>query len=369
MPQHWTTAPAPAADQAAADQARQRQTRLTKPLGSLGRLEDIAVTLAALAHGREPAVDPVCITVFAADHGVAAADSGAGVSAYPAEVTVQMLHNFAAGGAAISVLARLLDATLEVVDVGTATCPGTGPGTGSTAGPIPGVLHHRAGNGTADLRHSDAMTTQQLQTALQAGQQAAERAHKRKARLFVGGDMGIGNSTAAAALAAALLDASADALTGPGTGLDAQGVARKAAVIATALTRYRGQSAQTPARTPRSALQALGGFEIAALVGAYIRCAQLHLPVLVDGFITGAAALAAVRINPSITPWLLYSHRSAEPGHQLILQALDADPLLDLGLRLGEGSGAAASVPLLRIAAALHNCMATFDEAGVSEGD
>jgi nicotinate-nucleotide--dimethylbenzimidazole phosphoribosyltransferase len=366
MPQHWTSQAAPAANQAAAEQARQRQARLTKPLGSLGRLEDIAVTLAGLAgHSDQaesagqasqkgPAVDPVSITVFAADHGVAAAGSDAGVSAYPAEVTVQMLHNFAAGGAAISVLARLLDATLEVVDVGTASDPGA----------IVGVVRHRAGNGSADLRHGDAMTAAQLDTALAAGRQAAERALERGARLFIGGEMGIGNSTAASALAAALLDASAEALTGPGTGLDQQGVARKAAVIASALQRHRAAHTNTPLR----ALQSLGGFEIAALVGAYIRCAQLRLPVLVDGFITGSAALAAVAINPSIAPWLLYSHRSAEPGHQLILAALDAQPLLDLGMRLGEGSGAAASVPLLRIAAALHNCMATFDEAGVSDG-
>ena len=355
MTQHWTTTPAPAPDQTAAEQARQRQTRLTKPLGSLGRLEDIAVTLAGLANGREPGVDPLSITVFAADHGVAAAASGADVSAYPAEVTVQMLHNFANGGAAISVLARLLDATLEVVDVGTATDPG----------PIVGVLRHRAGTGSADLRYADAIAPAQLDIALQAGQQAAERAHKREARLFVGGEMGIGNSTAAAALCAALLNATAAALTGPGTGLDQYGVARKSAVINTALARYRSQ----PRQTPIQALQALGGFEIAALVGAYIRCAQRQIPVLVDGFITGAAALTAVAINPSTAPWLLYSHRSAEPGHQLILAALDAAPLLDLGMRLGEGSGAAASVPLLRIAATLHNCMATFDEAGVSDGD
>jgi len=355
MNQHWTATPAPATDRAAADQARERQARLTKPPGSLGRLEDAAIALAKLANGREPAVDPVSITVFAADHGVAAADSGAGVSAYPAEVTVQMLHNFANGGAAINVLARLLDATLEVVDVGTAGEPA----------PISGVLQHRAGNGTADLRETDAMSPEQLEIALQAGQQAAERAHKRGARLFIGGEMGIGNSTAAAALAAALLSASAAALVGPGTGLDQAGVTRKTAVIDTAMSRYR----QQPLQLPMLALQALGGFEIAALAGAYIRCAQLQLPVLVDGFIAGAAALTAVRINQSVSSWLLYSHRSAEPGHQMILHKLNAKPLLDLGMCLGEGSGAAASVPLLRIAATLHNCMATFDEAGISGGD
>lgn len=352
MNQHWTANPIPPADRAAADAAEERQDRLTKPPGSLGQLEDIAITLAKVANGREPAVDPVSITVFAADHGIAATDLGARVSAYPAEVTLQMLHNFASGGAAINVLARLLDATLEVIDVGTAGDPG----------PIEGVMQHRAGNGTADLRETDAMTPEQLEIALQAGQEAAERAHERGARLFIGGEMGIGNSTSAAALAAALLSASAPALVGPGTGLDPAGIARKTAAVEAALNRYR----QLPLQLPMLALQALGGFEIAALTGAYIRCAQLKLPVLVDGFIAGAAALTATRINQSTSSWLLYSHRSAEPGHEIILRTLNAKPVLDLGMRLGEGSGAAASVPMLRVAATLHNCMATFDEAGVS---
>jgi len=347
----WIAGAVPVPDEAAREQARARQARLTKPLGSLGRLEDVAVTLAALGNGETLAVEPVFISVFAADHGVTAAS----ISAYPREVTVQMLHNFATGGGAVNVLARLLDAQLEVIDLGTANDPG----------PIQGVRSQRAGNGTANLRFEDAMQPEQLAFALDAGRQAAGRANELGTRLFIGGEMGIGNTTAASALAAALLDSDAAAVSGPGTGLDTAGVARKAQVIAQALTRYRGQGSVEPL----TALQALGGFEIAALVGAYIACAQHGIPVLVDGFISGAAALAAVAIKPDIAPWLLYSHHSAEPGHRLILDALGAKPLLDLGMRLGEGSGAAATVPLLRLAVALHNRMATFDQAGVSRGD
>lgn len=346
----WIHRPAPAPDRQARQRARQHQRQLTKPLGSLGRLEELAITLAGFGADGRPGVDPVTISVFAADHGV----SRAGVSAYPTEVTVQMLHNFATGGAAINVLARLLDAHLEVIDLGTATDPG----------PIAGVLRQRIGDGTANLRDRDAMAPEQLRAALDAGRAAADRALARGAGLFIGGEMGIGNSTAAAALTAALLDLDATRVSGPGTGLDPAGVARKGALIDAALRRYRAG----PRATPSDALRALGGFEIAALAGAYVRCAQHRVPVLVDGFIAGSAALAAVAINPSAGAWLLYSHRSAEPGHAPILDTLGATPLLDLRMRLGEGSGAAAAVPLLRIAAALHNRMATFAEAGVNDG-
>ena len=351
----WIEQTLPDPDQQAREQALRHQTRLTKPPGSLGRLEELAVTLCGLGRG-DPSVDPVTITVFAADHGITRTQAGAQVSAYPREVTVQMLRNFAGGGAAISVLARLLDANLEVVDMGTAEDPGA----------IPGVRSRRVGNGSADLRHQDAMTAEQLAHALAAGREAAEGAHQRGARLFIGGEMGIGNTTAATAMAAALLDADPTTLTGPGTGLDATGIARKTAAITQALSRYRRDHAQ---HSPRAVLQALGGFEIAALSGAYIACAAHRIPVLVDGFIAGSAALAAVAINPGLAPWLLYSHRSAEPGHQQLLQALDAQPLLDLRMRLGEGSGAAAAVPLLRAAAALHTTMATFGQAGVSTNE
>jgi nicotinate-nucleotide--dimethylbenzimidazole phosphoribosyltransferase len=264
-----------------------------------------------------------------------------------------MVANFSAGGAAISVLADSLGATLEVVDVGTVAEPAD----------LPGVISHRAGAGTANLQHQDAMTAAQLATALDAGRAAARRALAQEAELFIGGDMGIGNTTAAAALGCALLEVDPERLAGPGTGLDRQGVSHKVALLREALQRYGDLTCQ-----PLEALRCLGGFEIAALAGAYLCCAQAGLPALVDGYITTAAALVAVRHRPEVREWLLFSHQSAEPGHQLMLQALDARPLLNLGMRLGEGSGAATAVPLLRAACDLHNRMATFADAGVAGG-
>jgi nicotinate-nucleotide--dimethylbenzimidazole phosphoribosyltransferase len=327
--------------------ARQRQGQLTKPPGSLGQLEELACRLAAMQRAVKPRLDRVHIVVFAADHGVAAE----GVSAFPQAVTVEMMRNFARGGAAVSVLARELGAALEVVNVGTKADPG----------PLPGVVDQRVAAGTVNFTQGPAMTESQLHAALRAGADAAERAHRGGAELFIGGEMGIANTTAASAVACALLERKAQELAGPGTGLDAQGVARKARVIEAALVRH-----QTSLRPPLEALRCLGGFEIVALTGAYLRCAQLGVPVVVDGFIASVAALVAVRVQPQAAAWFFYGHNSAEPGHRLVMQALAANPLLHLGMRLGEGSGAALAVPLLRLACALHNGMATFAEAGVS---
>ena len=346
----WLTRPTAPLDKAAARRARERQQQLTKPPGSLGQLEMLAEWLAARQGTERPAADRLAITVFAADHGLASE----GVSAFPQAVTGEMVKNFAHGGAAISVLARELGAKLEVVNLGTL----------KDTGPLPGVIDTRLGPGTANALHEAAMSTEQLQAALVAGRGAVARAKDKGSQLFIGGDMGIGNTASATACACALLDLPAAALTGPGTGLDAAGVARKAALIQQALDRHRESLGE-----PLEILRRLGGFEIAALTGSYIACAQHRLPVLVDGFITSAAALLAVRIQPGTRDWLLFCHRSAEPGHARILEALGAEPLLDLGLRLGEGSGAAAAVPLLRLACALHNGMATFADAGVSEKD
>lgn len=328
--------------------ARERQRRLTKPPGSLGRLEDLAVRLAALQGRARPTADHVHITVFAADHGVTAE----GVSAYPAAVTVEMIRNFATGGAAVSVIARRLAAELEVVDVGTA----------EDYDPPAGVRRERAARGSGNIRHEPAMDSATRERAEASGRASVTRALTAGADIFVGGEMGIGNTTAATALACALLDLPPAQLAGPGTGLDAAGVARKVAVIEAALTRH-GRLRDDPV----AALERLGGLEIAALAGAYQACGELGLPALVDGFIASVAALVAVRREPALGDWLLFAHRSGEPGHGGILDALGAEPLLDLGMRLGEGSGAAAAVPLLRLACTLHNEMATFDEAGVSE--
>jgi len=346
----WMTQAAARPDEHYAGAARARQMQLTKPPGSLGRLEEAAIHLATLQGCERPSLERIAVTVFAADHGVAAE----GVSAFPQAVTVEMIKNFSRGGAAISVLSRSLGAHLEVVDTGAVR----------EVGALPGVVVQRAGCGTTNFCTEAAMSHEQLAIALDAGRQAIMRAIAKGAQLFIGGEMGIANTTAASALACAYLTRQPVELSGPGTGLDAAGVHHKAEVIGRALALHRDHF-----NDPCEILRRLGGFEIAALAGAYIAAAQARLPVLVDGFITSTAALAAIRINPSIIPWLMLSHASAEPGHRLVVEALGMRPLLDLGMRLGEGSGAAATVPLLRLACDLHNGMATFAEAGVSEGN
>lgn len=343
----WIEAPVAELDTEAASQAEARQAALTKPPGSLGRLEHLAVRLAGLQGTQQPETDRVHITVFAGDHGIAAEN----VSAFPQSVTAEMLRNFAAGGAAISVIARHIGAELEVINLGTVHDTAT----------LEGVRNHVLGPGTANFAEQASMDGEQLSQAMGAGRDAVTRARQTGARLFIGGEMGIANTTAATALACSLLEAEPSELSGPGTGLDAEGVSHKAGVIQSALALHRDRI-----RKPVDALRYLGGFEMAALTGACIACAQRGTPVLVDGFISSVAALTAVRIKPGVEQWLLFSHVSAEPGHKAVLEALQAEPLLDLGMRLGEGSGAASAVPLLRLACKLHNRMATFDEAQVS---
>jgi nicotinate-nucleotide--dimethylbenzimidazole phosphoribosyltransferase len=343
---NWLLEPCRAPDASIEAAARARQASLTKPPGSLGVLETVATRLAALQHTPQPAVDKAWISIFAGDHGVAEE----GVSAFPQAVTGEMLRNFA-GGAAISVLARELGATLEVVNLGTV----------NDLGEIAGVRRAIIATSTANFCRQPAMTAPQLQAALDAGAHSVDAAQAAGAQIFIGGEMGIANTTAASALGCALLGLPPGELSGAGTGLDAGGIAHKAQVIARALALHESET------TPLEQLRCLGGFEIAALTGAYIAAAQRGLPVLVDGFISTVAALAAVRINPACRDALLFAHCSHEHGHARVLAALDAEPLLDLGLRLGEGSGAAIALPLLRLACALHNGMATFEQAGVSE--
>jgi nicotinate-nucleotide--dimethylbenzimidazole phosphoribosyltransferase len=262
-----------------------------------------------------------------------------------------MVKNFARGGAAICVLAKTHNAKLEVVNLGTVNDPGA----------LPNVVRAVIAPSTANFAAEPAMTETQLAQALQAGRDSAMRAIDYGAQIYIGGEMGIANTTAAAALSCALLKASPKDLAGPGTGLDHAGVSHKVAVLERALALHAAHFA-----SPLECLRRVGGFEIAALTGAYLTCAQQGLPVLVDGFITTAAALVAVRLAPQCADWFIYAHGSAEPGHARLLQALDAEPLLNLGMRLGEGSGAATALPLLRAACALHNGMATFAEAAVS---
>lgn len=344
----WWTAAVAAQSETARAAARLRQTELTKPPGALGRLETLAIQYAAWQGTAKPQLEHIWISVFAADHGIAAE----AVSAFPQTVTTEMIRNFARGGAAISVLARALGAQLEVIDCGSVLDPG----------PLPGVRAARIAAGSHNFVQGEAMTAAQCEMALAEGLAAAERAHQAGAQLFIGGEMGIANSTAASALGCALLTLQASDLVGPGTGLDAAGVAHKARIVTAALQRHGARL-----QDPLQALCCVGGFEIAALCGAYIRCAQLGIPSLVDGFIASSAALVATRLNPAVRDWLLPAHASAEPGHARLLAGLQATPLLDLGLRLGEGSGAAVAVPLLRLALELHNGMATFAEAQVSK--
>ena len=343
----WLDMPASPPDEIFRKVAEARQAVLTKPPGALGRMESLAIQLAAMQGKEKPTLERVRIVVYAGDHGIAAE----GVSAFPQAVTAEMVRNFSNGGAAISVLARELKAELEVINLGTVVDPG----------PLPGVVHQILGAGTANFAKEPAMDDRQLSMAINIGRQSAERAVIKGVDLFIGGEMGIGNTTAATALVCALTDISVEDLTGPGTGLNSAGVSHKVKVIKAALALHKDKI-----DSPIDALRYFGGFEIAALMGAYLACARMGVPILVDGFIASAAALVATQQCEGVADWLLFSHASAEPGHKHIMQTMHAEPIIDLGLRLGEGSGAAITVPLLRMACSLHNNMATFAEAEIS---
>ena len=343
----WVYQECPAISTAHREAARVRQGELTKPAGALGRLEALAIDLAGLQHTDRPQAATVPVVIFAGDHGIVAQ----GVSAYPQAVTIAMMANFAAGGAAISVLARELGSSLEVVDAGTLA-----------EAPLSGVVTDKPRRGSRDFSIEAALEAAEVAFAFGCGERAVTRATACAPDLLVLGDMGIGNTTSAAAIASTLLGTSAEATTGHGTGLDAAGRARKARLIDAALARHELRGA-----SPERILCAVGGLEIAAIGGAMIAAARRRVPVLVDGFIVSVAALVASRLNPSCRPYLIFSHRSAEVGHRLVLEGLDARPLLDLDLRLGEGSGAALALPILRLACALHNQMATFAEAAVPD--
>lgn len=346
----WLKIPIEAPCERSRRQALTRQQNLTKPAGSLGRLEHIAVRMSAIQGSPSPGIDRVHICIFAADHGVVAE----GVSRFPQSVTASMVRNFVDGGAAINVLARAIDATLEVVDVGLICEPAS----------TPTLIRHRAGAGTGNIAHTAAMSADQLIDAMDAGKAAAERAAGCGCDLFVGGEMGIGNTTSASALACAFTGVAARSVVGPGTGLNAAEVAHKVHVVEQALGRLPADCA-----APLEFLRNLGGFEIAALTAAYLRCAQLRIPLLIDGFISSVAALVAQRILPAVSQWMFFAHRSAEPGHQVVLEAMSAEPVVSLGMRLGEASGAAVVVPILRMACMLQTEMATFEEAGVGRSN
>ena len=343
----WVTQKCPEISATHREAAIARQAQLTKPTGALGRLEQLAIELAGLQATERPRAARVPIIIFAGDHGIVAQ----GVSAYPQAVTIAMMANFASGGAAISVLARELGSTLEVVDAGTLA-----------EAAMPGIITDKPRLGTRDFSVEAALAPAELAFAFEAGQRAVARATVHQPDLLIFGEMGIGNTTTSAAIAAGLLGISAEEIAGSGTGVDAAGRVHKARVIDAAIANHGVAGA-----APEKILCAVGGLEIAAMSGAIIAAAQARIPVLIDGFIVSVAALAAVRLNPSCQPFLLPSHQSAEQGHRLVLRALNVQPLISLDLRLGEGSGAAIALPLVRSACSLHNDMATFAQANVPD--
>jgi nicotinate-nucleotide--dimethylbenzimidazole phosphoribosyltransferase len=351
-----TFAAVPALDGPAGDQARARQATLTKPAGALGRLEDLSIWWAATQRGCPPAPPSrIRVVVFAGDHGVAAA----GVSAYPSEVTAQMLANFIGGGAAVNVLAQRLGAGIRVVDMAVATDP---PGAA-----LPGdVTKWRVRRGSGRLDVEDALTVAEAEQAITAGTAIADEEIDAGADLLIPGDMGIGNTTPAAVLIGVLTGSDARSVTGRGTGIDDAALVRKRAIVAAGIER----GAAVPGTTGPDAvslLAAVGGADIAAMAGFLAQAATRRTPVLLDGVVSGAAALVAERLAPGARAWWQAGHRSAEPAHGVALEALGLQPMVELGMRLGEGSGALVAVPILIAAADTLAGMATFDEAHVSD--
>jgi len=336
-------------DDAAAAEAAARHLQLTKPPGSLGRLEEAGVRLSAIARRCPPPVPrPATVAVFAGDHGVLAE----GVSPWPQEVTAQMVANFCAGGAAVNVLARQVGVDVVVVDVGVA----------AELAPAPGLRREKVRPGTANLVAGPAMTLDEARAALDVGAALAAELAAAGQRCLLTGDMGIANTTASAALVAALTGRPASEVTGRGTGIDDETLSTKVRVVERALERHG------PVDDPLATLASLGGLEIAGLAGYVVGAAAAGLPVVLDGLIADAAALAAVALAPLARDYLFAGHRSAEPGASAALTHLGLQPLVDLDLRLGEGTGACLALPLLEAAARVLGEMATFESAGVSEG-
>jgi nicotinate-nucleotide--dimethylbenzimidazole phosphoribosyltransferase len=327
------------------------------PAGALGRLLDVGRQLCAIQETLKPCTEPAAVLVMAADHGIVEE----GVSAYPQEVTGQMVANFLDGGAAINVLARRQGARVLVVDMGVKKPP-VPPGEGCHAA----YVHGQAiGQGTANFLKGPAMTPAQALQAQEVGQRiVAEHLAEAGIRVVALGEMGIGNTTSASALAACLTGLPAEAVTGRGTGLDDAGVRHKMAVIERALTRHFPHRSGPVGAA--EALAAVGGFEIAGLVGATREAASRRMLVILDGFISSVAGLAAARLEPAVRGYVLASHRSVEPGHRAVLEALEQMPLLDLRLRLGEGTGAVLALTLVHCAADIMRDMATFESAGVT---
>jgi len=342
---HWLYQPAPEPDQQARHAATARQKQLIKPEGALGRLESIAIDFAGFQGRERPQMERLSVRVFGADHGIAAQ----GTSRFPQAVTSVMLNIFCEGGAAINVLSREHNADFAAINLGCVV-----------PAEHPDLIDEVIAPSTADFSQGHAaMTHTQLASALNAG-----RRQSSDSDCFIGGDMGIGNTASAAAIFAALFDLEVVDITGRGTGIDDEALARKVELIESALEQHRSVLS-----SPLDILRILGGFEIAALAGAFIANAQRSTPVLVDGFMATAAAAIVGAINPSVKPWLLYAHLSDEFGHKLALECMGVSPMLNFNMRLGEGTGAVLAVSIIRQALNLHNKMFTFSEAGVPIAD
>ncbi len=336
-------------DGAAMKAARERQSQLTKPAGSLGRLEELSIQLAGIQRQPLPSIKDKAVIVMAGDHGVVVE----GVSAYPQEVTPQMVLNFLSGDAAINVLARHVGARVVVVDMG-------------VANDIPSadakLIRRRVGSGTMNLAQGPAMRREQAEESIQSGIEVAALEISKGADILATGDMGIGNTTASAAIACVLMGQSPENIAGRGTGVDDDGLKRKFAVIARAL-----EVNQPNAKDALDVLAKVGGFEIGGLAGVMLAAAANRKPVVVDGFISTAAAMIAVSLAPAARDYMIAAHVSQERGHRLMLEWLGLKPLLDLSLRLGEGTGAALAFHLIEASTRILREMATFDEAGVSQ--
>lgn len=336
-------------DDAALAEAAERQGRLTKPPGSLGPLEELSVRLAGLAGVCPPPIpQPAMVAVFAGDHGVHAQ----GVTPWPQEVTTQMVANFLAGGAVVNAFAAQTGAGVVVVDVGVA----------APLDPADGLLSRKVRAGTRDMTVEPALTRDEAVAAVEVGIAVAGELVDGGAKVLLTGDMGIANTTASAALIAAFTGADPALVTGRGTGVDDETLAHKITVVSAALELHRPDPAD-----PIGALAAFGGLEHAALAGFVLGAAARRTPVILDGVIAGAAALAAAALAPDAVGACVAGHQSAEPGHAVALQSLGLSPLVSLGLRLGEGSGALLALPLVQSAVRVLHDVATFDAAGVSE--
>ncbi|MHB1699391.1 MAG: nicotinate-nucleotide--dimethylbenzimidazole phosphoribosyltransferase [Acidobacteriaceae bacterium] len=330
--------------------ARARLDTLTKPLGSLGRLEDLAAQLVAIRHEHLALPLNKAAYIFAADHGITAE----GVSAYPSAVTHQMVLNFLAGGAAVNALARLHGVALHVVDVGV----------DADFNNIDGLLHRKVSNGTKNMLRDAAMTDEDLSRALHIGAQLADEAAAAGHALLAVGEMGIGNTTSASAITCAITGCAESLATGRGTGLDDAAHARKISIVGAILEKHFANRASA---TPLEVLRCVGGLEIAAMTGMMLAAARNHVAIVADGFISTAAAALAVALEPKVEGYLIAGHRSEEPGHRLLLDYLELTPILSLDMRLGEGSGAVLAMSILESAIGLYSQMATFASAGVSE--